>query len=194
MGFAINLSILDDLVKADRPMLNRCSKENPYSFRKKRYCCSRPVDFQWQKDGYCYGKTQRCSHEEGCENCKFFCFFFNRHYSLLNFGPPQLYNSEALQFTYNQYVIIELADKLYNSVAVCFCVSPWIFIKINKFFKLLVLGIEPLHHKGVTLSTYKAVFNGTFLVANTSTHYWYQYRLCLHVKKNSEVKKNLVPM
>ena len=129
MVFAINLSILDDLVKADRPMLNRCSKENPYSFRKKRYCCSRPVDFQWKKDGYCYGKTQRCSHEEGCENCKYFSFFFsvffcNRHYSLLNFGPPQLYNSEALPFTYDQYVIIELADKLYNSVAVCFCVSP----------------------------------------------------------------------
>ena len=77
MVLAINLSILDDLVKADRPMLNRCSKENPYSFRKKRYCCSRPVDFQWKKDGYCYGKTQRCSHEEGCENCEYKGFFSN---------------------------------------------------------------------------------------------------------------------
>ena len=81
MVFAINLSILDDLVKADRPMLNRCSKENPYSFRKKRYCCSRPVDFQWKKDGYCYGKTQRCSHEEGCENCE---YFFGTLISLIN--------------------------------------------------------------------------------------------------------------
>ena len=80
MVFAINLSILDDLVKADRPMLNRCLKENPYSFRKKRYCCSRPVDFQWKKDGYCYGKTQRCSHEEGCENCEYKVFFLTISY------------------------------------------------------------------------------------------------------------------
>ena len=41
-------------------------------------------------------------------------------YSLLSFGGPQLYNLEALPFTYGQYVI-ELADKLYNSVIVCFC-------------------------------------------------------------------------
>ena len=27
----------------------------------------------------------------------------------------QLYNLEALPFTYDQYVVIELADKLYNS-------------------------------------------------------------------------------
>ena len=50
-------------------------------------------------------------------------FFFNRRYSLLSFGGPQLYNSEALPFTYGQYVVIELADKLYNSVTVCFCAS-----------------------------------------------------------------------
>ena len=49
--------------------------------------------------------------------------FFNRRYSLLSFGGPQLYNSEALPFTYGQYVVIELADKLYNSVTVCFCAS-----------------------------------------------------------------------
>ena len=48
-------------------------------------------------------------------------FSFNRHYSLLSFGGPQLYNLEALPFTYGQYVVIELADKLYNSVTVCFC-------------------------------------------------------------------------
>ena len=77
MVFAINLSILDDLVKADRPLLNRCSKENPYSFRKKRYCCSRPVDFKWNKDGYCYGKTKICSHEGGCENCEYKVGFFS---------------------------------------------------------------------------------------------------------------------
>ena len=60
----------------------------------------------------------------------------------LSFGGPQLYNSEAFPFTYDQYVVIELADKLYNSVFVCFCVSPWIFIQINNFSKLP--GMEPL--------------------------------------------------
>ena len=39
-------------------------------------------------------------------------FFLNRRYSLLSFGGPQLYNSEALPFTYGQYVVIDLADKL----------------------------------------------------------------------------------
>ena len=34
-----------------------------------------------------------------------------------------MYNSEALSFTYCLYVVIELADKLYNSVTVCFCAS-----------------------------------------------------------------------
>ena len=52
-----------------------------------------------------------------------YLYFFNRRYSLLSFGGPQLYNSEALPFTYGQYVVIELADKLYNSVTVCFCAS-----------------------------------------------------------------------
>ena len=45
-------------------------------------------------------------------------FFCN---SFLSFGGPQLYNSEALPFTYDQYFVIELADKLYKSVTVCFC-------------------------------------------------------------------------
>ena len=51
----------------------------------------------------------------------FSCFFF----LLLSFDGPQLYYLEALPFTYGQYVVIELADadKLYNSVTVCFCVS-----------------------------------------------------------------------
>ena len=41
--------------------------------------------------------------------------------TLLSFGGPQLYNSETLPFIYGQSVVIELADKLYNSVTVCFC-------------------------------------------------------------------------
>ena len=51
-----------------------------------------------------------------------FIYIFNRiHYSLLSFDGPQLYNSEALSFTNGQCVVIELADKLYNSVTVCSC-------------------------------------------------------------------------
>ena len=50
-------------------------------------------------------------------------FFCNRHYSLLSFGVPQLYNLEALSFTYGQYVVIEVADKLYNSFSFYFCAS-----------------------------------------------------------------------
>ena len=57
---------------------------------------------------------------------------------------PQLYDSEALPFTYDQNVIIELADKLYDSVTVCFCVSLWIFIRINNFSELPTPGFEPL--------------------------------------------------
>ena len=48
----------------------------------------------------------------GCGISPFFSFFFNRRYSLLSFDGTQLYNSEALPFTYGQYVVIELADKL----------------------------------------------------------------------------------
>ena len=50
-------------------------------------------------------------------------FIFNRCYSILSLGGAQQYNLEALPFTYGQYVVIELADKLYNSVTVCFCAS-----------------------------------------------------------------------
>ena len=71
-------------------------------------------------------------------------FFCNKHTSFLTFNGPQLYNSEALPFTYDQYVVIELADKCYSSVTVCFCESPWIFIHINNFTKLPAQGIEPL--------------------------------------------------
>ena len=38
-----------------------------------------------------------------------------------------IYNSEALPFTYGQYVVIELADKLYNSVTVFFC-ALWKYV------------------------------------------------------------------
>ena len=41
------------------------------------------------------------------------------HELRLSFGEPQLFNLEALPFIYDQYVVIELADELYNSVPVC---------------------------------------------------------------------------
>ena len=69
-----------------------------------------------------------------------------------------MYNLEALPFTFGHYVIIELADKLSNSVTVCFCTlrkyvfhigckrepNACIFIQINNFFKLPAWKIEPL--------------------------------------------------
>jgi len=54
-------------VSAD-PMKNRCPKSNPYPFRNKTSCCSVPVDFQWNKSGYCYGRSYRCNFTGGCEN------------------------------------------------------------------------------------------------------------------------------
>ena len=71
-------------------------------------------------------------------------FFCNGRDSFLIFYRPQLYNLEALPFTYDQCVVIELADKLYNSITVCFCLSPWILIQINNVSQLLVPGIKPL--------------------------------------------------
>ena len=51
-----------------------------------------------------------------------FMFFCNKRNSFLSFGGPQLYNLEASPFTYGQYVVIELADKLYN-FDIFLCVS-----------------------------------------------------------------------
>ena len=49
-------------------------------------------------------------------------------YSLLRLGGPQLYYFEALPLTYGQYGVIELADKLYNSVTVCFLCFPNVYL------------------------------------------------------------------
>ena len=68
----------------------------------------------------------------------YFLFFWR--YSLFGFGRLQLFNLEAFPFTYGQYVVIKLADKLYNSVNACFCVSPWIFIQINNFVQVAGAG------------------------------------------------------
>ena len=58
-------------------------------------------------------------------------FFCNKHTSFLTFDGPQLYNSEALPFTYDQYVVIELADKLYNSVTLFFCASAKVLMSFS---------------------------------------------------------------
>ena len=55
----------------------------------------------------------------------FFLFFCNRRYSLLSFGGPQLYNSEALPFTYMLSVCCYGLDQnqLTNSInpLLCYC-------------------------------------------------------------------------
>ena len=61
--------------------------------------------------------------------CSFIHFFFRR-YSLLSFGISQMYNLEALSFTYRQYVDIELADKL------CYC----LFLCLAKVCLFQVVG------------------------------------------------------
>ena len=52
---------------------------------------------------------------------------------MLLFGGPQLYNSKALPFTYGQYVVIELADKL------CYC----LFLCLRKYVFHIGLKQEP---------------------------------------------------
>ena len=67
-------------------------------------------------------QTKVCKHQtkESKGLSMFFFLFFNR---LLSFVGPQLYSLVALSFTYGQHVVLELADKRYNSVTVCFCAS-----------------------------------------------------------------------
>ena len=65
----------------------------------------------------CWGCNTLFEQKLMCLDQFFFCNIPN---SFLSLGRPQLYNLEALPFTYDQYVVIELADKLYNSVTVCF--------------------------------------------------------------------------
>ena len=75
----------------------------------------------------------------------FFKKDFNRRNSFLSFGRPLLYNSEALPFTYDQYVVKKLAEKLYNSVTLYFLSKSMNFHPDKQlFFKLLALGLEPL--------------------------------------------------
>jgi hypothetical protein len=46
---------------------------------------------------------------------------------------------------YNVYWLAELGRyHLTHESLLWFCGSPWIFIQINNFFKLLAAGIEPL--------------------------------------------------
>ena len=67
-------------------------------------------------------------------------FFCNRRNSFLSFGEPQLYNLEALPFTYDQYFIIELADKLYNSDTVCFLCDSMNIHPDKQLFKIAGSG------------------------------------------------------
>lgn len=55
----------------------RCSKDHPYTFKNKTFCCSRPVYFEWNKDGQCYGRSQKCPYDEGCVNYHPKCDFID---------------------------------------------------------------------------------------------------------------------
>jgi len=77
-------------VSAEAIRSNRCPKQSPYPFRNETYCCSRPVDFQWQNDGYCYGRTQKCTYAEGCVNYHPLCDFIDKIIAI-NF-PSEEYN------------------------------------------------------------------------------------------------------
>ena len=59
---------------------------------------------------------------------------------LFEFGGPQLYNSEGLPFTYDQYVVIELVDKLYKSVTVCFLCESMNFHPDKQLFQVAGSG------------------------------------------------------
>ena len=61
--------------------------------------------------------------------------FCNRRNSFLSFGGPQLYYLEALPFTYDQYVVIELSDKLYNCYCLFLC-EPMNFHPEKQFFQV----------------------------------------------------------
>ena len=56
-----------------------------------------------------------------------FFFFCNSRNLFLSFGGPQQYNSETLPFTYDQYVVMELADKVYNSLLL------FVFMWVHEF-------------------------------------------------------------
>ena len=57
----------------------------------------------------------------------------------LSFGGPQLYNSQALPFTYDQYVVIESADKL------CYCLFLCESMNLNpdkQLFPVASTGVQ----------------------------------------------------
>ena len=80
---------------------------------------------QWRRNLLFIGKPGISGSLPTCTflnlTLEMFKFFCKRRYLILSFGGPQLYNCKALPFTNGQYVVIELADKLYNSVTGFFC-------------------------------------------------------------------------
>ena len=83
--------ILLSFASADTPVpKNRCPKENPYPFRNQTFCCSRPVYFEWNKDGQCYGRSQKCPYDEGCVNCRYHSKLHTLNSRILN--PKYIWN------------------------------------------------------------------------------------------------------
>ena len=81
-------------------------------------------------------QTKACKHQtKASKGLSMFFSFFNR---LLSFIGPLLYSLVALSFTYGQHVFLELADKRYNSVTVCFCASRKYVFQIGLKWELNV--------------------------------------------------------
>ena len=46
-----------------------CPKNNPYKFKNGQYCCSEPIQKEFDQ---CDGVEEKCHYNSGCDNCKFF--------------------------------------------------------------------------------------------------------------------------
>ena len=56
-----------------------CPKNNPYKFKNGQYCCSEPIQKEFDQ---CDGVEEKCHYNSGCDNCK---FFFCWRYKILTF-------------------------------------------------------------------------------------------------------------
>ena len=45
-----------------------CPKDNPYKFKNGKYCCSEPIQKEFDQ---CDGVEEKCHNNSGCDDCKF---------------------------------------------------------------------------------------------------------------------------
>ena len=48
-----------------------CPKNNPYKFKNGQYCCSEPIQKEFDQ---CDGVEEKCHYNSGCDDCKFLCW------------------------------------------------------------------------------------------------------------------------